>query len=603
MDLKRLLMPSVLQADEKLYYRRDDKTQIQPDGSIRFGLDGRVDFDTYFNSFSTGKWAKYTHVERVQAALVTEGTFSIELVYQYLEQDKIKTEVISSTEVTSQEPETFIFDFGKNREQGMFFFRCQALAEDSVLHGGKYLSENLMPTNMKINFMVDICTFRREEYVYRNLELLQRDILENPESPLCHHLYVHISDNAKTLDSSAADGDFVKITPNRNVGGVGGFTRGIIEALNRSKQQDISHVLLMDDDAMIEPACLETNYTFLTVLKEEYKDYTFAGAIMQLDKTWSQYERGAQWNEGYINALRHKVDMREPINLLLNEEEQERVDYAGWWYACIPLSVIGRDNLPLPIFIHRDDVEYGLRTGKGFIYLNGVCVWHEAFENKVSGPLEYYDIRNLAIVNSIHYPDYSAKDFKRILFKWASSSIARYRYKYTEMNLRGAEDFCKGIDWFLNQEAESLHKEICAMNYKAQPKEKFIGYKGITEKDFDWEDLITPDKSDIIPKWKKVLHMMTLNGHIFPVRKSKVMVTSPYNNIYKMYRCSEAIFVDAGGNCVSNKRSIRQMIACYKKVFKTMKVIDKNYEKAKQSYRDRYREMTNMEFWRKYLEM
>ena len=122
MDLKRLLMPSVLQADEKLYYRRDDKTQIQPDGSIRFGLDGRVDFDTYFNSFSTGKWAKYTHVERVQAALVTEGTFSIELVYQYLEQDKIKTEVISSTEVTSQEPETFIFDFGKNREQGMFFF-------------------------------------------------------------------------------------------------------------------------------------------------------------------------------------------------------------------------------------------------------------------------------------------------------------------------------------------------------------------------------------------------------------------------------------------------------------------------------------------------
>ena len=96
---------------------------------------------------------------------------------------------------------------------------------------------------------------------------------------------------------------------------------------------------------------------------------------------------------------------------------------------------------------------------------------------------------------------------------------------------------------------------------------------------------------------------MTLNGHIFPVKKSKVMVTSPYNNIYKMYRCSEAIFVDAGGNCVSNKRSIRQMIACYKKVFKTMKVIDKNYEKAKQSYRDRYREMTNMEFWRKYLEM
>ncbi|MEI3199181.1 MAG: hypothetical protein V8S12_01795 [Lachnospiraceae bacterium] len=66
----------------------------------------------------------------------------------------------------------------------------------------------------------------------------------------------------------------------------------------------------------------------------------------------------------------------------MNEQELA-TEYTGWWYTCIPLRCIDNDNLPLPIFIHRDDVEYGLRVGKKkFIFLNGIGVWHEAFEKK-----------------------------------------------------------------------------------------------------------------------------------------------------------------------------------------------------------------------------
>ena len=604
MDLKRWLMPKGLTAvEEALYYRKDEKVSANEEGSLLFETAGVVSFDTYFNSFSTGKWAKYSKVEKVQAALFIQGMFCIELVHQCLQGDEIKTEVISSTEICSEGQEVFVLPFGKLRENGMFFVRCQALTEGSILFGGKYLVEQMMPTNLNINIMVDICTFKREAYVYRNIELLKSEILNNPQSPLYRHMYVHISDNAKSLDMGIADGDLVKVSPNRNVGGVGGFTRGIIEALNRAKDRDISHVLLMDDDALIEPACIETTYTFLSVLKEEYQDFTMGGSIMQLDKAYQQYEEGAQWNQGAIKALKHKVDMREVLQVLKNEEEVEKVEYAGWWYACIPLSVIQKDNLPLPIFIHRDDVEYGLRTGKGFIYLNGVCVWHEAFENKVAGPLEYYDVRNLAIVNAIHYPEYGAKQFKKLLLKWASSNIARYRYKYVDLNIRGAEDFCKGIDWFMKQEAEPLHREVASLNYKASPKEEYIGYKGIEESDYDWEKLMTPDETDIIPGWKKILQVLTFNGYFFPAKKNKVLVTSPYNNIYKMYRIPEVIFVDAAGNSVSTKRSIKSLLQCYQKLFKTMRLIDKNYEKAKLSYQKRYREMTNLDFWKKYLEM
>lgn len=38
----------------------------------------------------------------------------------------------------------------------------------------------------------------------------------------------------------------------------------------------------------------------------------------------------------------------------------------------------------------------GLRANGQFIFMNGISIWHEAFENKLPGFLEYYDIRNLA---------------------------------------------------------------------------------------------------------------------------------------------------------------------------------------------------------------
>ena len=70
-------------------------------------------------------------------------------------------------------------------------------------------------------------------------------------------------------------------------------------------------------------------------------------------------------------------------------------------YSIILVPFIKEMHYPLPFFIHRDDKEYGLRANGQFIFLNGITIWHEAFENKLPGFLEYYDVRNLAITNAI----------------------------------------------------------------------------------------------------------------------------------------------------------------------------------------------------------
>ncbi len=67
-----------------------------------------------------------------------------------------------------------------------------------------------------------------------------------------------------------------------------------------------------------------------------------------------------------------------------------------------PMKIVTPENLPMPIFIRGDDLEYGLRNMKTLILMNGICVWHEPFENKYSSFLEYYIMRNQLIDNSFH---------------------------------------------------------------------------------------------------------------------------------------------------------------------------------------------------------
>ena len=45
------------------------------------------------------------------------------------------------------------------------------------------------------------------------------------------------------------------------------------------------------------------------------------------------------------------------------------------------LDVVTRDNLPIPLFLHHDDIEYGIRNqAHGIAFLNGIGVWHKGFE-------------------------------------------------------------------------------------------------------------------------------------------------------------------------------------------------------------------------------
>ncbi len=583
---------------QSLYYKCS--TSIKEKGKKLCLKQGAViSFGTYFNSFSVEKWRKYTVTGKYKMAFKGSGKVKVALHHSFLDGGRVVDKILLEAELQLSMEAESIVAIPDSVTTGICYPVLEALSEMAVLEQINYEGQGYEKIRDDIFMALDICTFKREPYVKRNVEELSRLVLENPASPLYGKAQVFISDNGCTLENTLSQFSKVKVMPNENVGGVGGFTRGMLEAM---KEEKFTHVLIMDDDAVIEPSAIEKTYTFLTVLKREYCDYTIGGGLLRENTPCIQYESGAVWNRGRIKAKKHHLNMSELKDILQNEQE-ERTEYAGWWYSCIPVEQIKKYGLPLPIFIHRDDIEYGLRTGREhFIFLNGIGVWHEAFENKMPGATEYYDWRNLAIVNSIHYPDFTGKEMFRFLLKWVTANVIRYRYRYVDMNLRGIEDFLKGIDWLKAQDASALHKNILSMNYTAVPAEDFIGYKGIDKEDICWENIekVTAKK---IGKLEKVFRQITMNGYFLPGKKGKILVAMPHDNIYDMYRRKEILYVDSNGKAVLVKRSLKEALECYKKLWKIKKLINKNFEQRRSEYAERYTELTQKEFWMDYLKM
>ncbi|MBQ9993616.1 MAG: glycosyltransferase, partial [Clostridia bacterium] len=482
MLLQRITFPCAEICNEtEMYYRACGAVTGEGDGVVL--SDGAsVSFDTYFGAFFASKWLEYTPLRRIGLRLDVSGEGSLSLV----KTRKVGGETVSETIRTiplGDESEVRLDDaFGELESEYMYSFALSAQGGDITLRGGEYYcSDDLAGGAWDVRICADICTFRRESYVARNIDILRRYILDNPASPLRGSFGVVVCDNGRTLRDFApalADTEGVTLLDNANVGGVGGFTRGMMEALSDGS---FTYVLLMDDDAVINPYAIERTYAFLRLLLPEYRDMTIGGALLREDAPWLQYESGARWLGGGIDIIHHGMDLREVGDVVASGCEIENADFNGWWYSCIPTENVRCVGLPLPIFIHRDDIEYGLRCKGRFVTLAGVGVWHEAFERKMSGTSEYYDIRNMGIINAIHCQQYGAKHYRKFLRKWVMKNLFSLRYRYIGMNLRGVHDFLRGIDWLKSQEGEALHGEIMAMNYKNVPVASLPGAEDIAD--------------------------------------------------------------------------------------------------------------------------
>jgi len=605
MKLQSLLFPQTgICTEEKMYFRRNGIIDFTWDKDyLKFTRDSSITFDTYFNGCSAEKWFKYTKVKKIRIFIHAKGQFRITLMRKEKNLDGITTKFLHEETFGEENTEgTYSFPFDTESNSGMFCFGLRCLSNEGTLYNGWYDGDVAPEDVRKVKIALDICTFKREVFVTKNVRELYDCFLNNPASELHDGLEIFISDNAKTLNQQdVLLCDKIHVFLNKNTGGAGGFTRGMIEIMKCREERGITHVLVMDDDVITNPDSIFRTFMILSLLKDEYQDSFVGGAMLRLDKQFIQTEAGARWNKGYLISHKSGLNLLDVEACLYNEFE-EKTEFNAWWYCAFPANVITETNLPLPIFIRGDDVEYGLRNCKHLILMNGICVWHEPFENKYASSMYYYIFRNRLIDNSIHNLKYQRKSFIRDLTEQVKREIIYYRYKNADLLMDGVNDFYNGIDWLLAQDGEALHKDIMGRGYKLQ----------------DINDLSVPfsypayERACRMPEPKRrtrIWRKLTANGLLLPSKKlptnappvvAPTFTARPVN----FYRVQKALNYDyTSRKAFVTEKSLKETMRLMIKLWKIQLKSRWKYRKTVKNYLKRKDDMTNIGFWEKYLNL
>ncbi|MGN0596904.1 MAG: glycosyltransferase family 2 protein [Ruminiclostridium sp.] len=406
--------------------------------------DSGLSFDTYFNCIPIAKVIKYTNIERLAFVISAVGSHRAEIAVYNGSEKKILAKVEGDTisvEISAVPPDSrllYLIINGCAKVNGVSVYaECKAVR--------------------KISAAAVMCTYKREEYAVSNANLLAEISQSNPLLS-----QVILVDNGRTVSDSSLNSK-IRLVPNINNGGSGGFSKGMSEAV---KNKDCTHIILLDDDVSIEPLSLHKMLGFLQFVKEEYWDISVSGSMLYIDNCLRQFEAGGNFGkDGKQKGFGHYLDLSLRESLFENEAEND-INYGGWWFMCMPSDYARSGQLPMPFFIKYDDVEYALRCKLRIITLNGVGIWHEPFEWKYNSVSEYYNTRNYLHLCALYCDNFSKKKAKKIAKNFMNEKLYRQQNKMAKAVRLGYKDYRKGLDYLSKINAEEKHKEISKLNYE-----------------------------------------------------------------------------------------------------------------------------------------
>ncbi len=451
MILQSCIVPDEICSASEIYYRSSEKFHTDKN-NILLKAGDELNSNTYMNLFDVGAWRKYTNIKKIHFCCHVEGKGTIALIHQEKNiKRKIKEIIYGSKEGQNQEEaekSAISIELSENIQNGMMYFMLKA-EDETRLHSAEFWTDD-MPDN-RVSLSLVICTYKRKAYVEKNIRKLKNSsVLQKLEKE--KRFVVRVVDNARELSDSYGPG--IRIYPNENTGGSGGFARGMEESVREREKYQTSHVVLMDDDVELQTESLSRLYAFLSYMRMEYRKEAVAGRMFRLDRREVQYTAAEIWNGGDIRHIGWNQDMTREENLS-DMNENKGAEYSGWWFACYPIDFVEK-NRPLPFFLHCDDVEYGLRHGGTPIILNGIQVWHETYEYRQSPMMVYYDMRNMLFVNKLYRENI---DILNLWLQIISLYHKRGDYNSERAAIYGMRDFLKDIDWLYRVDVKKLHKK------------------------------------------------------------------------------------------------------------------------------------------------
>lgn len=621
------------QFPELLYRAESDVDYCEENDSLAF--EGSIDFLTYFNAISVGKWRTYTGIDTIALHLELAGDACMINLNGVQEgavspADCPSGYIVATTSSVHRNvspiPVGTSIPFEGSDEFTSIDIR---LPIDGLILGGFEL-RSFGATEIRnafwytdvdegkirdIRIALVTTTFKNEQYIIPNIEKVKSHIL-GCNDPIARGFHLFVIDNGNTLDAHALQTDGVSIVPNANTGGAGGFARGMIETLEAS--EEYTHVLLMDDDVQVSSESFKRTFNLLSLANDTYADAFINGAMLQLGKPNIQFEDvSSVRKDGLYLRLKGNLIVDNLADIAVNEVVDVEVSdaYGAWWYSCIPVAKIRECGLPLPLFVRCDDVEYGLRCQPIYMTMNGICVWHAEFGSKFRAAVDCYQyVRNYLIMTALHEKSFEALFMARVdrTFRLNMRSMA---YETAELIIEGLEDYLKGPSFIATASGETLLKSKNMESEKLIPldqaiEEAIASHPELTEKLTHFSpDLELIKDNQHISTLLKLLRTLPYDKHYLPDFLLREHPSTAYYGAYTTLSLDQTasnvlVACDREGKHAHVRFLDRKRYRALKKRWRDAK---RSYKKdgaqIKQAYRDAFPQLTSREFWKSYLGM
>ena len=415
--LQRVILPNAGDPlDVRALYLDEDKgnfrrVQALSRTSVSFPAQAGISFATYFNAFPASYWRHWTTLSSIELRLVLQGGCRVDVYRSKADGNQIHVcgQVIDSSGTGEATKIVMSLGLAPFVDGGWYWFEITTDTE-VVMHEAGWYAPVDAPGRASV--AIGICTFNRPVDCVNALRTIGSDPLlqEALEAVIVADQGSRkVRDEPDFADARDQLGNRLRIVDQGNLGGSGGFSRVMYEALNHTNCEQI---LLLDDDIIIEPDSILRAVAFSRFTD---RPMIVGGQMLNLTARAHLHSMGEavdrakfMWRAAPHVNYDHdfaRRPLRDPSSLNLHRRID--VDYNGWWMCLIPRVVAERAGLPLPLFIKWDDVEYGLRAAKmGYptATLPGVAIWHMPWTDKDDSVdwQAYFHLRNRLVVAALH---------------------------------------------------------------------------------------------------------------------------------------------------------------------------------------------------------
>ncbi|MFE2751155.1 glycosyltransferase [Actinosynnema sp. NPDC059335] len=410
-----------------------------------------VSMNTYFGRFPATYWQRWCVSTEVELSLTLTGSGTVSIVASDAE-GETRTVVAEQVSDARERVVTLTAKIDKFTDGGGLWFDVATGEHQLVV---EHVRWTVAPPRKVRPTAVVICTFNRVEDCLNTMAALASD-----QEPLGLVDAVYVVDQGsdpvesrpRFAEVAAALGDKLRYIRQPNLGGAGGFTRGLYEVMEVDGAEH-ANVLFMDDDVLCEPEIVVrttafANRTAQPVIVGGQMLYLLHPNHLHVGAEYANLDTLAPGQ--VVEGALHDADLTGYDEETGKRNVQDRrVDagYNGWWSCLIPSEIVKAIGYPLPLFFQWDDIEYGYRArANGFatVTLPGAGVWHADFHWKDWDDWHrYFNLRNALVTSALH-SQFDPKRICRTMAAQLATYLVGMQYGLAATQLKAIEDFLKG---------------------------------------------------------------------------------------------------------------------------------------------------------------